>query len=975
MSDPRLPLQPHQVIQRGQRVTFEFDGQTIEAFEGDTIASALYAAGIRIFSRSFKYHRPRGLMCCAEACPNCLMNVDGTPNVRTCGEPVRDGMKVEHQNAWPSLGFDVMSAASYFDSLMPVGFYYKTFYKPQWAWPYYETVLRNAAGLGKIDPAKEPDYVYDKLNLHADVAVIGGGPAGLCAALEAAKSGARVVVVEENHPLGGHLRFQSRAFPIANLPLPITLSPDDAPKGAITGFHLARKLVAAVAVNKNIEVLTNACAFGLYEGNLIGIQQVRREIKLRARKIVVATGALERPLVFANNDLPGVFLGSGVQRLVNLHGVKPGNSILVVTANDYGLALANELVAAGLKVVGVVEMRSSPPDTAGHIHSLKSAGVGVLTGHVIKEARGSKHLEGAVIARLDDHGEIVPGSEREFHCDIIALSIGFYPATHLLQMAGAKAKHDPHLNEFVCRELPETLFAAGQVNGSHRLEEIVLEGIIAGREASGQNAAELRAKRSALSPVAFTSPVAVVPGKEGKKFVCVCEDVTEKDVYDAVAEGFDSIETLKRYSTISMGPCQGKYCQMPAVAVCAKANGKSIQETGTTTSRPPFQPVTMGALAGRNYHAHKTIPTHGAQLKMKPKKMVNLGDWLRPEIYTDAAEECKAVHERVGLIDVSTLGKIDLRGRDVVKLLEKVYINSWANLKPGKIRYGVMCDDSGIIFDDGTTARLGENHYYMTTSTSGAETVLQWLEWWLVGTNLDVCVTSLTSANAAVNLAGPRSRDVLRKLTEADVSAEKLPYLGCLQTKVAGVPATLLRIGFVGEMGYEIHFPAEYGDYLWDTIMEAGREFGISPFGVEAQRVLRLEKRHIIVSQDTDALSNPIEADLAWAVKFDKPDFLGKRSLQEVQKRGDRVRLVGLIMRDGVTPPEGSQIIENNRSVGRVTSARFSTTLNKAIGMAWVPAPKAKEGEEVQVRVDGHLTPATVTCKQFYDPEGARLKA
>jgi len=960
MTDHRLPPQPHQALNRAKRVTFDFDGRSYEAFEGETVASALYAAGVRIFTRSFKYHRPRGLLCCANACPNCIVDVDGTPNVRACAELVREGMKVTHQNAWPSLGFDLMAAGEHLPFISTVGFYYKMFYKPRWMWPYYETVLRNAAGLGKIDIDWQPDYIYDKQNMHCEVAVLGGGPAGLTAALEAAKAGVRVVLVEDNEQLGGHLRFQTRKF---------TVEGED-----VRGYELARKLAAQIEETQNIEVLRRATAFGLYEGNLLGILKGRREIKLRAKKIIVATGAVERPLVFQNNDLPGVMLGSGVQRLVNLYGVKPGEKILLVSGNDYGLALASELLDAGLKLAGIIEMRVNPTDANGVIGKLKSSGVGVYPGHVLKEARGIRHVEGAVAARFDEHGDLVSGSEREFTCDVIALSIGFYPQTHLLEMGGNKATFDAHLGEFVCAKLGETHFGAGQVNGTHQLDAILLEGRIAGRAATGQAAGDLQSRRAAIRLDPCTQTLVSVPHSEKKKFVCICEDITEKDVFDAVGEGFESIETLKRYTTISMGPCQGKMCQMSAVGVCAKANDKSIPETGTTTSRPPYQPVTMGALAGRNYHAHKTIPTYGAQLRLKPKKMTNLGDWLRPEVYGDAAEECRAVHERVGLIDVSTLGKIDLRGRDVVKLLEKVYINSWANLKVGRIRYGIMCDDSGIIFDDGTTARLGEQQYYMTTSTSGAETVLQWLEWWLIGTGWDVCVTSLTSGRGAVNLAGPRSRDVLKKLTDADVSAEKFPYLGCLEAKVAGVPALLLRIGFVGEMGYEIHFPAEYGDYLWDEIMKAGQEFGILPFGVEAQRVLRLEKRHIIVSQDTDALSNPLEADLAWAVKFDKPDFLGKRALHAVKERGDRLRLVGIIMKDGVTPPEGSQVVENDRSVGRVTSARFSTTLGKSIGMAWVPAAKAKEGVELNVRVDGQLAPATVICEPFYDPQGARLK-
>jgi sarcosine oxidase subunit alpha len=479
-------------------------------------------------------------------------------------------------------------------------------------------------------------------------------------------------------------------------------------------------------------------------------------------------------------------------------------------------------------------------------------------------------------------------------------------------------------------------------------------------------------------------PLRVVPGKawrpSRKKFVCPCEDVTLKDIDQAVQEGFDHIETLKRYSTVTMGPCQGKMCAMNAVAACARATGRTISETGTTTSRPLIQPVSLGALAGPHLEPTRLTPLHHRNLELGAE-MMDVGQWKRPRVYMSAEEESRAVRERVGLIDVSTLGKIDLQGRDAVKLLERIYTNTWADLKVGRVRYAVMVDESGIILDDGTVARLGEDHFFITTTTSGIGSVEEWLAWWMEGdpegTPLCAHVTNVTSALAAVNLAGPKSRDVLAKVTDLDVSPAALPYLRAVQGTVAGVPATILRIGFVGELGYEMHFAAEYGEYVWDVLMDAGQEFGIAPFGVEAQRTLRLEKGHIIVTQDTDALSTPLEAGMPWIVKFDKPNFIGKTALAQLQDEGLNQKLVGFQMLEASqVPDEGAQIVgDGGFPVGRVTSARFSPALRTVIGLAWVPVMQAEAGGEIRIQLDDHVEPARVVPVPFYDPSGSRMKS
>jgi sarcosine oxidase subunit alpha len=977
MNSSRLPPYPTQEVDPTQKVTFSFAGKKISAYASDTIAAALYSAGMRIFSRSFKYHRPRGLLCFSGKCPNCLMNVDGTPNVRTCLEPVREGMRVHPQNAWPSLQWDALAVIDKFDRLLPIGFYYKTFIRPRFVWPLAEQVLRRIAGLGKVDRQAEPKGGYDHQYRHTDVAVVGGGPAGLCAAREAAHLGARVTLIDDQPALGGHLRVQTGTYT------------DGGEYSGWRGFDIARRLAQEIESLPGVEVIRPATAFGCYEGGLLGVMQGKRLIHLRTKRLVVATGCYEYPLVFPNNDLPGVMLASGVQRLLYLYRVKPGNCALVVTNNNFGLTLACDLLAAGVKVAAVVDARALLPEGSDPVEKLKAAGVPLLTSHLIREARGRKQVTGAIVAPLEEQGHAQNGAGRYFSCDLICLSTGFAPAGALLSQSGCRSTYDPALGEIVPQEMAANVFAAGDVSGVHHLPAILLQGQIAGMRAAlsldlpeADNAGdrctgyqqELAEVERQYHQRVQTRPLVSSPQAGKKKFVCLCEDVTEKDLGDGVAEGFDEIETLKRYSTISMGPCQGKMCAMALVGLCAKETGRSIEEIGTTTARPPIQPVSLGVLAGRPYHPLKLTPLHHKHVALGAK-MMDLGEWKRPYAYTSPAEEYQAVRERVGLIDVSTLGKLDIKGRDAARLLDRVYTHIFSTLRVGRVRYGVMCDDSGVVLDDGTVSRLADDHFFITTTTGNIEFVEQWLKWWAAGTGMCVHITNVTSGLAAVNLAGPQARVVLGKLTERDLSPEGFPYLACGQGEVAGVPTLLLRIGFVGESGWEMHFPAEYGEHVWDTLIEAGKEAGIAPFGVEAQRILRLEKKHLIVGQDTDALSNPLEADMAWVVKFDKEDFIGKKALVSIQQRGRRQSLVGFVMRDTRVAEDGSAVVVSGKPVGRVASSRFSPSVGKGVGLAWVPIEMAADGTPLQIRVNGTLAVADIVSQPFYDPQGKRLRA
>ncbi len=964
-------------LNRSRTVTIYFDGQPIEAYAGDTVASAVYGAGLRLFSRSFKYHRPRGLLCCTGRCPNCLVSVDGTPNTRACMTPVAEGMRVEPENVFPSLQNDFGALFDKMDRLLPPGFYYKTFIYPRAAWPLYETVLRNVAGLGTVDFGKDPHAHYVRRHLHPDVAVIGGGPAGLSAALAAAEQELRVVVVDDNPELGGHLRGETRAYPEAG------------EFSGRTGHEIATALAERLQGRENVEILTSAIAFGLYEGNLLGVAQGEALIELRARKIVVATGTYEYPLVFQNNDLPGVMLGSAATRLIRLWGVKPAPRAVVVSAHDEGLRVAADLLDAGVKLAAVAEHRTDVPDGP-EAQKLAAAGVPLLKGWTVAAATGKGRVEGAVLVQLDRAGVAIQGTERREGCSLIAVSTGLETNTALLSQAGCTVAYDESLDLFTPQALVPDVYAAGDVTGIRDVQVALLGGRIAGGEAAlgvqpsanGRRSAldaaqtELAARTQQVRASTKARPIAAVDSDGRKKFICPCEDITLKDIDWSVEEGFDHIETLKRYSTTTMGPCQGKMCARNTIAACAHATGRTIAETGTTTSRPLVVPVSMGVLGGPHLDPTRLTPMHYRHLELGAE-MMDAGQWKRPRIYTTPEEECRAVRERVGLIDVSTLGKIDLKGRDAVKLLERIYTNKWADLKVGRVRYGLMVDESGIIKDDGTVARLGDDHFFVTTTSSGVGAVEEWLTWWMEGAEMCAHVANVTSGLAAVNLAGPRARDVLAKVTDLGISAQALPYLRAAQGTIAGIPAIILRIGFVGELGYELHVPAEYGEYLWDTLMAAGKEFGIAPFGVEAQRVLRLEKGHIIVTQDTDALSTPLEADMSWIVKLDKPDFIGKTSLANLKSDGLSQKLVGFEMLDASqVPDEGTQIVRSDGyPVGRVTSARFSPALRKSIGLAWVPAESGAEGAEVTIQLDGHQAQARVVPLPFYDPSGAKMKS
>ncbi|PZS05273.1 MAG: sarcosine oxidase [Pseudonocardiales bacterium] len=918
----RLPSQPGEVIDRTVPLMFGWNGRAASGYAGDTITSALAASGERVFSRSFKYHRPRGILTAAFDDPGCTVQVGDEPNVRAAHRRLAAGMDVRAENAWPSLKYDVKAANQLVGRFLGAGFYYKTFISPQRLWPAYESVLRrfSAGGSMSVD-ARRGDY--DKRYVHVDVLVAGGGPAGMAAALAAADAGASVLLVEQEYDLGGHLRY-----------------------GGAAELATLRELRDRVAAADAIEVLTDSVAIGRYEDNWIAVMQrtaagvAERLVKARARSLVVAPGLIERPYVFAGNDLPGVMLSTGVRRLINLYAVKPGLRAAAFIANEAGDAAVEDLRRAGVQIAHVADARRG-------------------TGLVHATGRGGLRS--------------VRFSDRTVEADLLVTAVGWTAPTALASMAGDRPEFDPGAARFfpTVAELPGGIYCTGGLAGDGSLDELVGHATAVGRAAATRS-------RVGVAPLPHDPHPALFHGPTDG-FVDLCEDVTSKDLATAVAEGYDGAELAKRYTTSTMGPTQGKLEVVNTIAMIAELTGRGIAETGTTTWRPPYAPVTLGALAGRTFEPVRYSPMQPWHSAHGAKPLV-AGAWIRPDHYGDPAAEVRAVRSGVGIIDVTPIGKLDLQGPDVAKLLNLLYVNKWSKLGIGRVRYGAMCADDGVVFDDGVTGRLAEDHYLMSTTSSGAAAVWEWVENWLQTEHPEwaVHVTPVTTSYASINVAGPKSRELIARVTDVDLSPDDFGYMHVRTGRVAGVEDSVLwRIGFTGELSYELHVPGAFGLHVWETLLREGADLGVRAFGVEAQRILRLEKGHLIVGQDTDGLTRGFSAGLDWAIKLDKDDFVGKPELVWQGERSDHPRLVGLATVDPqLVPPEASQIVAGGEIVGRVTSSRMSPTLRRSVCLAQLADRLARPGTTVNVRLpDGRTIQARVTDGlAAVDPDGKRMR-
>ena len=965
----RLPPVAGERIDRARVLRFTFEGKTHEGFAGDTIASALAANGVAVLSRSFKHRRPRGIFSMGEKDANSLVQLPGEPNVPAATRAIEDGLVVSGQNYNGSLERDRGAWIGLFSRFLPVGFYYKSFYRPAGAWQRWEPVFRARAGLGEVDPDAEPGR-FDKKYGFCDVVVVGAGPAGLAAAASAAEAGAEVLLVDDQPAPGGALTYARFGADRASQEREL------------------RTLVSAVERAESIEVMTGAVCEGRFADNWLAVVSGRRLHKIRGRRTIVATGAIEQPIVFRNNDLPGVMLTSAALRLIRHYRVRPGRRAVVATASRDGYAAALDLLEAGVEVAAVVDLRRHP-DPSGESAAVAQQGVRVIAGHTPSEARKSRRtgrVRSVRISPIAAAGRFGKGGE-SIACDLVCMAAGYTPAAHIACHAGARLAYDRAASGLRVVDVPDGMFVAGAANGSHDLAAVMAEGRRAGRAAAGSlgfDAGDVPAMPDERGR-GRNHPWPIFPHPKGKEFVDLDEDLEIRDLLDAADEGYADVELMKRYSTVGMGPSQGRHSAVNALRIAAQATGREPAQTGTTTMRPPVTGETLGVLAGRGFEPVRLTPMHHRHVEAGARMMV-AGDWMRPAFYgaeTDRerliAEEAAHVRRSVGLIDVSTLGGIEIRGTDAAAFMDRMYTFAYRRQAVGRVRYVLMCDQAGAIIDDGVACRLGAEHFYVTATTGGADRVHREMLWHNARWRLDVDIANVTAAGCGVNIAGPRSRQVLGRLAPGvDLSPDGFPYLGVREARVAEIPARLLRVGFVGELGYEIHVPAGCGEALWDRLAEAGASEGIRPFGVEAQRLLRLEKGHIIVGQDTDGLTTPAEAGMAWAVARNKPFFVGARALKVRDRDALTRKLAGFVLHDAeaAAPEECCLVIRDGEIAGRVTSAMRSPHLGRVVGLAFLPPRTAEPGTGFDIRrANGETARAEVAALPFYDPDGARQEA
>lgn len=982
-------------VDRARPLSFTFDGSRYQGYAGDTLASALLANGVRLVGRSFKYHRPRGIYSAGPEEPNALVRLRlgarAEPNTRATMIELFDGLVTESQNRWPSLRFDAWALNGLFAPLFPAGFYYKTFKWPAAWWePLYERFIRRAAGMGIAAREPDPDR-YEKHYAHCDVVVVGGGPAGLMAAQAATHAGARVILVDETAGFGGALKRERRIL-------------DGRP-----ALDWVKATVAALEAMPDVILLPRTTAFGYYDHNLIAlIERVADHVPVpplhtprqrlwlvRTRQVVFATGAIERPLVFADNDRPGVMLASAARTYVNQYAVRPGRRAIIFTNNDDAYRTAVDLHDAGVVVAAIVDAR--PASDAPLAARARDAGIAILAGHQVTGIHGRATVSGVEVALVGDAGS---GALRRIDCDLIAVSGGWTPTVHLHSQSGGKLTWDEEILAFVPGAARQATRAAGAARGLFRLTDCLADGARAGTESArtagfGSGAAPALPACEDEAAYRIAPLWSITAPRRDKSFVDIQDDVTAADVALAAREGYISVEHLKRYTTLGMGTDQGKTSNVNGLAIMAALRGQPIPAVGTTTFRPPYTPVTLGAMAGTETGADfapiRRTPLH-AWHERAGAVFVDAGLWRRPRYYPRAGEDMAAAVARevtnvrggVGLVDVSTLGKIEIQGPDAAEFLDRVYANRFATLLVGRARYGLMLREDGIVFDDGTTARLGATRYLMTTTTINTAKVLAHLEYHLqvVWPELRVQAASVTDAWAGIALAGPKARAVLEKaLAGVDVSAVAFPLMAVGQGRIANVSVWVSRISYSGDLAYEILVPADHGETVWHELLAAGAPSGIVPYGTEAMNVMRVEKGHV-AGPEIDGRTTAEDLGLGRLVKSGQ-DFIGRRLAERPAFRApERPRLVGLVPADGVTRlAAGSHIVADASvpppvpTLGHVTSAVLSPTLGRPIALGLVAGGLARKGETL-FAVDplrGRATAVVVSEPHFFDPDGKRL--
>ena len=1000
-SSRRLPAGGR--IDRSKTVNFTFDGRRRQGCEGDTLASALLANGVDLVGRSFKYGRPRGIVGHGAEEPNAIVSVgEGsrrTPNLRATQVELFEGLTATSNASSQGVA---KRAGRALGRLMPAGFYYKIFMAPKSLWRFWEQRLRNAAGLGRVPEGADPDF-YEKINQHVDVLIAGAGPAGIAAALAAARSGARVMLADEQAELGGSL-------------LASTLHIDEQPAA-----EWLEQAIAELHTFPNAQLLPRSTAFGYYDHNLLAVlerctdhlpapaQGIPRQRlhRVRAKQTVLATGAMERPATFANNDLPGVMLASAISVYVNRYAVSPGERLVLFTANDHAYQTALDWQCSGRQVVAVVDVRADPNGALPQ--AVKAAGVEVIAGSAVIEAKGRRRVRGAVVAPLGADGGRLAGAPRLLSCDLIGTSAGWSPLVHLSSQAGGTPVWSDEALAFLPGEPRQQTRSAGGAKGTMRLADCLREGMQAGTQAAalaghGDGQAQMPSFSTDEPPEEPSQALFLVPhvkpvSRAPKQFVDEQLDVTAADIELAAREGYRSVEHVKRYTALGFGTDQGKLGNVNGVAILANALGQSIAETGTTMFRPAYTPVAFGAIAGRDvgdlFDPERRTPMHDWHQR-QGAQWEDVGRWKRPWYYprpgetiaAAVARECLAARRGVAILDASTLGKIDVQGPDAAVFLDRIYSGGFMKLGVGRCRYGLMLREDGTIFDDGVVARLDEHRYLLHTTTGNAEAVLAWLELWrqTEWPELQVYCTSVTDHWATAAVVGPQSRAVLAKVCEdVDLSATAFPFMAMRDCRVAGEPARVFRISFSGELAFEVNVAASAGQRVWDALLAAGEELGITPYGTETMHVLRAEKGFIIVGQDTDGSMTPDDMGLAWAVRRSKRfGFLGDRSLDLADhQRPDRLQFVGLETVDGETVlAEGAQLVreEGVRDMvvnmeGHVTSSYFSAALNRPIALAMVKAGRQRHAEILHCSLaTGRSVAVRIVSPVFYDPDGERQR-
>ena len=987
-------------IEKNKILNFYFDGKKYQGYEGDTLASALLANNIHLVGRSFKYHRPRGIVSAGSEEPNGIVQLETKeytePNRRVTEIQLYEGLKAFSQNNWPSINFDFGAINDLLSPFFPAGFYYKTFMWPPKFWKTYEFFIRHAAGLGK-SPKKDDPHKYEHFHYHCDLLVVGSGVSGLYTAEIAARNNLKVLLIEQENEIGGEI--------LTNL--------GENTKINNTLINEWKNNVINNLKNfSNVKIVSNTTCFAYFHYNLLlAIQdlepengltkthEIRQRIwKIRSKKVVLATGAIERPIIFNNNDRPGIMLSNSARKYLNKFGVAVGKNLVFFTNNDSAYETAIDYFQRGVNIQAIVDVRS---ETNGHFpKKAKELGITILNGYEISNTTGRLRVKEVKLKKLSSNYRDENNSSITIKCDTICVSGGWTPTVHLFTQSKGKLKYRNFDGSFIPEEAFQNTLCVGSCNGDYSLHKILellpkkvnnFLNISENNSSVNENYKTIEVLNGDHQNIWITSKEKI---SKTKMFVDFQNDVTAKDIKLALKEGFQSIEHVKRYTTTGMATDQGKTSNVNALGIISELSNTDISELGTTTFRLPYTPVTFGALAGRHvkefFDLERTTPMHDWHIK-NGALFEDVGQWKRAWYYPKNKEnlssalnrEVKATRDSLGILDASTLGKIDIQGRDVSEFLNRIYTNAWSKLEIGKCRYGVMLGDDGMVIDDGVTTRLGEYHYLMSTTTGNAASVLSKLEDWLQTEwpELEVYLTSVTEQYGTISLNGPNSRKLMQKLnSDYDFSKENFSHMSFKNINLCGVECRVMRISFTGELCYEINVPSGFAKYLWEICIEKGQEFNITPYGTEAMHVLRAEKGFIIVGQETDGSVTPIDLDMDWIVSKKKYDFVGKRALNRSDTiKKDRKQLVGLKTKDpNKVLEEGAQLVEAlttlpMKMVGHVTSSYFSPNLDRSFALALIKGGLEKKGKKLFAPMENETIEVEITDPVFIDPENVRI--